>query len=73
MEVKKLTFKELKELIEKNEIFEDVILRSDSGWECGPTDIGGVWYSWINNEIIFTQFPNDDEEERKQNGYILLE
>lgn len=73
MEVKQMTFKKLKELIEKYEISEDVVLRSDSGWECGPTDIGGVWYSWKNNEIILTQFPNDDEEERIQNGFVLLE
>ena len=72
MEVKQMTFKKLKELIIKFEIPEYVVLRSDSGWECGPTDIGGVWYSRKDNEIILTQFPDDDEQERIQNGFVLL-
>lgn len=70
MEVKQMTFKKLSELIEKYEIFEDVVLRSDSGWECGPTEIGGVWYSWINNDIIFTQFPDEDDYTEKD--FVLL-
>lgn len=73
MEVKQMTFKKLQELIEKYEIFEDVVLRSDSGWECGPTDIGGVWYNRKNNEIVFTQFSYADERDSTQNGFVLLE
>lgn len=50
-----LTFAELKKLIEENNIPENVILCSDSGWEGGPTDMDGVHYSALFNEIIFTQ------------------
>ena len=68
-----MTLKKLQELIEKYEIPEHVVLRSDSGRECGPTEIGGVWYSWINNEIIFTQFPEADFRDSIQNDFILLD
>lgn len=30
-------------------------LLSDSGWECGPTDMDGIYYNKEKNEIIFTQ------------------
>ena len=30
-------------------------ITSDSGWECGETDICEVWYSATENEAILTQ------------------
>ena len=35
----------LLELINKHNINDNVLLRSDSGWECGATDMDGVYYN----------------------------
>ena len=50
-----MTFAKLAELIKENDIPEDVTLMSDSGWECDPTDMDGVWYCASENTLIFTQ------------------
>lgn len=50
-----MTFKELKELLEDNHIPDDVHFESDSGWECGPTEMDGVFYNKDENTIVFTQ------------------
>ena len=50
-----MTFKKLKELIEKHNIPSNVELLSDSGWECNETDMDGVFYNQKENHIIFTQ------------------
>ena len=50
-----MTFAKLQQIIKENNIPEDVTLTSDSGWEGGPTDMNGVYYSAELNEIVFTQ------------------
>lgn len=50
-----MTFSKLQKIIENNNIPTDVELKSDSGWECGPTDMDGVYYNQSLNEITFTQ------------------
>ena len=50
-----MTFAELNKIIEENNIPHDVKLMSDSGWECGATDMDGVYYNREKNEIVFTQ------------------
>ena len=50
-----MTFEILKKIIEKHSIPEDVELLSDSGWECGATEMDGVWYNAKLNVIEFTQ------------------
>ena len=50
-----MTFELLKKIIEKNNIPENVTFLQDSGWECGATEMNGVWYSKKKNEIQFTQ------------------
>jgi hypothetical protein len=54
-----MTFKKLKQVIEKNNIPEDVTLMSDSGWECGPTQMNGVYYNEDEKVIVFTQEEDD--------------
>lgn len=56
--MKGLTFKKLKEVIEEHNIREDVLLESDSGWECEPTNLGDILFSAKENRIIFLQ-PGD--------------
>lgn len=50
-----MTFEKLAELINKNNIPKNVTLESDSGWECGPTGMDGVYYNQKKNVIVFTQ------------------
>lgn len=50
-----MTIEILKDLCEKYHIPPDVELFSDSGWECGPTDMNGVYYNAERKAIVFTQ------------------
>ena len=50
-----MTFKDLSKIIKDNNVPDNVILRSDSGWECDDTEMNGVWYNKKKNTIIFTQ------------------
>ena len=45
----------LLELIDKHNIPDDVLLGSDSGCECGVTNMDGVYYNRKLNVIVFTQ------------------
>ena len=45
----------LLKLINKHNIPDDVLLKSDSGWECGATEMGGAYYNRKLNIIVFTQ------------------
>jgi hypothetical protein len=46
-----MTYKNLNEIIRKNNIPEDVEIYSNSGWECGATPVEGIYYSPSKNEI----------------------
>lgn len=50
-----MTFKILNNLIKKHSVPDDVVLKTDSGWECCETEMDGVYYSEELNEIVFTQ------------------
>lgn len=50
-----ITFMELVEYIEKNNIPKDVKLLSDSGWECSATGIRAVYYDKKNNILYLYQ------------------
>ncbi len=52
---KRMTVKELKQILTANNIPEDARLMSDSGWECGATDMDGVYYNPKENIVVFTQ------------------
>lgn len=83
-----MTLAKLKELCQQNNIPDDVELLSDSGWECGETDMDGVWYSKEANCIVFTQGEDVDfllkndrkyyfEDKRREDGseyedFVLL-
>lgn len=83
-----MTLEKLKELCQQNIIPDDVELLSDSGWECGETDMDGVWYSKEANCIVFTQGEDVDfllkndrkyyfEDKRREDGseyedFVLL-
>ena len=48
-------------LINKHNIPDDVLLRSDSGWECDATDMDGVYYNRKLNVIVFTQYISEND------------
>lgn len=68
-----MTFELLQKIIKDNNIPEDVVLRSNSGWECNATEMDGVWYHREDNVIHFTQDigPGLDEAEIK-GGFELI-
>lgn len=51
-----MTISKVLKIIRDNNIPEDVTIESDSGWECGPTKMDGIWYNKKKNKIIFTQY-----------------
>ena len=50
-----MTFDMLEKIIKENNIPSNVKLQSDSSWECGPTEMDGVYYNKKENTITFTQ------------------
>lgn len=67
-----MRFDELKEIIKKNNIPENVLLRSDGGWECSATEMDGAYYNRVKNEIVFTQEGRDYNSYRPNNGWELI-
>ena len=51
----------LLKLINKHNIPDDVLLRSDSGCECDATDMDGVYYNRKLNVIVFTQYISEND------------
>ena len=50
-----MTLEKLNKICADNNIPSDVTFMSDSGWECGPTEMNGVWYNPETRVIVFTQ------------------
>ena len=50
-----MTVGELFSIFTQNNIPNDAILMSDSGWECCATDMDGVYYNKLKNVVVFTQ------------------
>lgn len=74
-----MTFEKLSKIIEVNNIPKNVELLSDSGWECDPTQMDGVYYNARMNRIIFTQSCSEYEVydriykgPDKEKGYVAL-
>ena len=81
-----MTFELLEKIIKKNNIPPNVHLLQDCGWECGATELDGVWYNRKRNEIQFTQcgkfyfhgenvfkdMPHDVEESEHKSEWFLI-
>lgn len=50
-----MIIEKLEEIMTEHNIPKNVKIMSDSGWECDPTNMDGVWYNSELNLIIFTQ------------------
>ena len=68
-----MTVKELNRLLTANNIPEDAILMSDSGWECGASDMDGVYYNSKENIIVFTQYFSEFEKDEKKADWVRVE
>lgn len=63
-----MTYGELKTVFEENEIPLDTELYNDSGWECDPTFVDGIYYSKEKKAAVFVQ-SESEYESWKNNGY----
>ena len=50
-----MTAGELTNIFKQNNIPNDAILKSASVWECGATNMDGVYYNKLKNVVVFTQ------------------
>lgn len=50
-----MTVGKFAQIIKENNIPEDAVMLSDSGWECSATDMDGIYYNKETNELVFTQ------------------
>ena len=50
-----MTVGELFNILKQNDIPDDAVLMSDSGWECCATDTDGVYYNKSKNTVVLTQ------------------
>ena len=62
----------LLKLINKHNIPDDVLLQSDSGWECDATDMDGVYYNRKLNVIVFTQYISEHDSYFKESDWEIL-
>ncbi len=67
-----MTMELLKRIIEENNIPTDVHFMSDSGWECDPTEMNGVYYNIQSNTIVFTQGLGSDREYEQSDEWEIL-
>lgn len=67
-----MKFYELVELFDKFGVSEDVKLKSDSGWECGATEMNGVFYNKKENIIVFTQSDCASGDEYSSEDWVCL-
>lgn len=67
-----MTFELLNKIIEENNIPKDVHLMSDSGWECGETEMNGIYYNRKENVLIFTQHGDRCDSWFEEDDWDLL-
>ena len=67
-----MTLDVLYQIIDENNIPEDVHLMSDSGWECAPTEMNGIFYNQKSNTIVFTQGECSEREYEQLDEWEVL-
>lgn len=61
------------QILKENNIPEDAVMLSDSGWECSATDMDGVYYNRETNKIVFTQIGGEyDHNYYNKSAWQLL-
>lgn len=68
-----MTIGEFKQVLKEHDIPEDTLMLSDSGWECGPTDMDGIYYNESEKELVFTQRGDKyDDYYEEEPGWKLI-
>lgn len=67
-----MTAGELFNIFKLNNIPDDAVLMSDSGWECDATDMDGVYYNKSENTVVFTQEPYLYDDYYKSSDWELI-
>lgn len=68
-----MAYHKLAYLLYKHSIPESVTMKSDSGWECGPSEMNGVYYNIVENIIIFTQEFSINNSYSEDSNWIKLQ
>lgn len=66
-----MTMELLEQVLRENNIPKDAHFLSDSGWECDPTEMDGIFYNKQNNLIVFTQSGIYEDYESLEDWEIL--
>ena len=61
-----------KQIMEENHILDDVTMLSNSGWECGPSEMDGIYYNPSEKTVTFTQAGTFDDLEFDDDHFELL-
>lgn len=67
-----MTTGQLFNIFKQNNIPNDAVLMSDSGWECWATEMDGIYYNKITNTVVFTQGISDYEEYYYSDEWLIL-
>ena len=67
-----MTMELLQQILKENYIPPNVHFMSDSGWECDPTEMDGVYYNIRSNTIIFTHGHGSDREYEQSEEWEIL-
>ena len=66
-----MTAGELFNIFRQNNIPNDALLMSDSGWEGSATDMDGVYYNKSENTVVFTQEISKYDSYYESNEWIV--
>ncbi len=67
-----MTMEILEQVIKENNIPHNVHFMSDSGWECDPTEMDGIFYNRKSNTIVFTQGSCSDRKYEHSEEWEIL-
>lgn len=65
-----MTVGELFNILKQNDIPNNAVLMSDSGWECWASDMDGVYYNKLTNTVVFTQNISEYDSYYKSQDWI---
>lgn len=65
-----MTAGELFEVFKQNDIPDNAVLMSNSGWEGDATNMDGIYYNKIENTVVFTQEFNKYDDYYKSPDWI---
>lgn len=66
-----MTVGELFNILKQNDIPNNAVLMSDSGWECWATDMNGVYYNKLKNTVVFTQEISEYDDYYNSSEWIV--